>query len=147
MRLLDVNILVQAHREDADQHSAIFNWLNNALAQSYGLAVSDLVLSGALRIITHPKIFKNPTPRLGAIEFLTDFRGRENVHILAPGVNHWHIFLELCQKGDAKGNQIPDAYHAALAIEHDCEWISLDRGFCRYPGLKFSNPLDSGSSF
>ncbi len=142
MKLLDVNILVQAHREDADQHSAIFIWLNNALTQSYGLAVPDLVLSGTLRIITHPKIFKNPTPRYRAIGFLEDFRGRENVHILAPGTHHWQIFLELCQKGDARGNQIPDAYHAALAIEHDCDWISLDRGFARYPGLKFRSPLE-----
>lgn len=141
MQLLDINILVQAHREDADQHVAISKWLMNTLNQAHGIAVSELVLSGTLRIITHPKIFKEPTPLEAALEFIKDFRSRANVHILAPGENHWPIFIELCRKGDARGNLIPDAYHAALAMEYDCQWISLDRGFSRFPKLEWQHPL------
>ena len=40
------------------------------------------------------------------------------------------------------GNRIPDAWHAALAIEHGCEWVTLDRGFAAYPGLRSVNLLD-----
>lgn len=40
------------------------------------------------------------------------------------------------------GNRIPDAYHAALMIEHACEWVTLDRGFLAYPGLRSINLLD-----
>ena len=142
MQLIDVNILVQAHRKDADHHAAISKWLVQLLSQPAGVAVSELVLSGTLRIITHPKVFKEPTPIDKAIEFIEDFRLRQNTHILAPGKNHWSIFVELCRKADARGNLVPDAYHAALALEYDCIWISLDHGFRRYPGLKLRHPLE-----
>ena len=142
MQLIDVNILIQAHREDADHHIAISKWLVQSLNHPVGVAVSELVLSGTLRIITHPKVFKEPTPIDIAIEFVDDFRSRPNTHILVPGENHWSIFIELCRKANAKGNLVPDAYHAALALEYGCEWISLDRGFSRYPGLKVRHPLE-----
>ena len=84
MILLDANILVTAHREDADQHREIKSWLESALRAPAGVAVSELALSGCLRVITHPKIFKKPTPLPQAIDFVEDFRSREEVHLLAP---------------------------------------------------------------
>jgi hypothetical protein len=35
---------------------------------------------------------------------------------------------------------VTDAWFAALAIEWDCEWITLDRDFARFPGLKWRRP-------
>jgi toxin-antitoxin system PIN domain toxin len=141
MILLDVNILVTAHREDADQHREIKSWLQSALREPAGVAVSELTLSGCLRVITHPKIFKKPSPLALALEFVEDFRSREAVHLLAPGAGHWKIFVDLCRRADARGNLVPDAFHAALAIELGCEWLTLDRGFARFPGLKWRHPL------
>ena len=37
---------------------------------------------------------------------------------------------------------IPDAYLAALALEKGTELITTDRGFARFPGLKWKHPLD-----
>ena len=142
MQLIDVNILVQAHREDADQHSAVASWLTDAMKTPNGLAVSELVLSGVLRIITHPKIFQKPTPLELALAFINDFKSRKNVLILRPGEKHWPIFLDLCKSTEATGNLIPDAFHAALAIEYSCQWVSLDRGFSRYKSLNWMHPFD-----
>lgn len=142
MILLDVNILVGAHRQDAEQHREIRSWLESALREPAGIAVSELALSGCLRVITHPKIFKKPTPLALALEFLEDFRARDEVHVLGPGPGHWKIFIDLCRRGDARGNLVPDAFHAALAMELGCEWLTLDRGFARFPGLKWRHPLD-----
>jgi uncharacterized protein len=142
MILLDVNILVQAHREDADRHEKTKVWLERAMIEPGGVAVSDLVLSGFIRIVTHPKVFKESTPLNLALEFVEDFRSREEVHILSAGQAHWSHFTTLCRQSDARGNQIPDAYHAALALETGCEWITLDRGFGRYPGLRWRHPFD-----
>ena len=142
MILLDVNILVSAHRADADQHREIKSWLETALSNPAGVAVSELALSGCLRVITHPKIFKKPTPLAEALDFLEDFRSREEVHLLGPGAGHWKIFIDLCRRSDARGNLVPDAFHAALAIELGCEWLTLDRGFARFSGLKWRHPLD-----
>jgi hypothetical protein len=141
--LLDVNILVQAHRTDADRHAAIKAWLESALAEPAGVAVSELVLSGCLRVITHPRVFKQPTPTEQALEFIEDFRTREQVHVLAPGAGHWHIFHDLCRRLQLRGNAMVDAWHAALAIETGCTWVSLDWDFARFPGLRWRHPLDA----
>ena len=142
MRLLDVNILVYAHREDSERHHEIKEWLEWALNEPEGVAVSELVLSGCLRVITHPKVFKNPTPLSMALDFVESFRELDSVRILAPGEKHWPLFISLCRKAEARGNLIPDAYHAALAMETGCEWVTLDRGFARYAGLKLFHALD-----
>lgn len=141
MKLLDVNVLVAAHREDADQHESIRPWLESCLATNPGIAVSNLVLSGFLRVVTHPKVFKTPTPLVQALDFVADLRSRDSVTIVQPGAGHWDLFVDLCKAADARGNLIPDAYHAALAIEYGLEWVTLDRGFARYPGLRWSSPL------
>ena len=44
------------------------------------------------------------------------------------------------------GNRIPDAYHAALAIEHGCTWVTLDRGFAAYSVLRLVNLLDANAA-
>jgi uncharacterized protein len=142
VRLLDVNILVHLHREDADRHEAIRDWIHTSLQGHQPVAVSDLTLSGCLRVLTHPKIFKQPTPLDLTLRFIEEFRSHPQVHVIHPGPGHWGRFVELCRKVDARGNLVPDAYHAALAMEQDCEWISMDRGFARFPGLRWQHPLD-----
>ena len=142
MRLLDVNILVHAHRCDTERHHEIKEWLEDALERPEGVAVSELVLSGCLRVVTHPKVFKQSTPLPIALKFIESFRDLPGVHIMAPGDRHWHLFVSLCRNAEAKGNLIPDAYHAALAMESGCEWVTLDRGFSRFPGLNWIHPLD-----
>lgn len=141
MKLLDVNVLVEAHREDSLNHEALFAWLSSALMSVEGVAVSELVLSGFLRVVTHPRVFRPPSPLDASIEFTAQIREHPNVTILAPGARHWSVFTRLCRSGDARGNLVSDAYHAALAIEHGCTWISCDRDFARFPGLDWRHPL------
>ena len=141
MKLLDVNILVAAHREDVDQHAAIKLWLQARMDEPPGIALSDLVLSGFVRVVTHPKIFRSPTPLVQALEFTEDLRARPSVTVVRPGSSHWRLFVDLCRQADARGNLVPDAFHAALALEYGLEWVTLDRGFSRYPGLRWSCPV------
>ena len=98
------------------------------------------VLSGFLRIVTHPRIFKHPIPTEKAIEELERLRQRPNCVIVRPGPRHYEIFTDLCLRSGAKGNLIVDAYLAALAIEHGCQWVSHDRDFARFPGLDWIDP-------
>jgi toxin-antitoxin system PIN domain toxin len=142
MILLDVNILVYSHREDVDEHKEYRSWLERHLDDNIqGCAVSELVLSGCLRILTHPKIFDPPTPLPKALEYVKSLRDHSNMTIISPGKRHWQIFCELCSSVSARGNLISDAYHAALAIESGCEWISTDRDFARFEGLKWRHPF------
>jgi len=36
---------------------------------------------------------------------------------------------------------VPDAYLAALAIEHGATWVTLDRAFRRFTGLRTESPF------
>jgi uncharacterized protein len=141
MMLLDVNILVEAHREDAPRHEEVRAWLEDRLGKAPGVAITDLVLSGFVRVVTHPKVFKTPSPLEVALEFVADLRSRDSVTVMRPGSGQWEIFTNLCRVADARGNLVPDAFHAATAMEYGMEWVTLDRGFGRYPGLRWLCPV------
>lgn len=108
--------------------------------EAYG--ISDLALSGFVRIVTHPRVFKKPSTLTEAIQFTSQLRSQPNYVPIVPGTGHWDIFTRLCRESGAKGNLIPDAYFAAMAIESGCEWITTDRDFGRFPGLKWDHPLE-----
>jgi hypothetical protein len=141
MVLIDVNILVYAHREDATNHSAYREWLEALINSDQSFGMSDLVLSGFMRVVTHPKVFEPPSSLEQALAFTQDLRDAPNCVPIAPGPRHWDIFCRLCSAAGAKGNLIPDAFFAAMAIENGCEWITADRDYSRFPGLRWRHPL------
>jgi toxin-antitoxin system PIN domain toxin len=141
MFLMDVNVLVYAHREDTVNHSACHQWLESIIIGRASFGYSALVLSGFLRIVTHPKIFEIPSALSSALCFVEQIRTLPNAVCLAPGSMHWKIFMEFMEQINATGNNIPDAYHAALAMEWGCEWVTTDKGFKRFKGLKVRSPL------
>lgn len=141
MILPDVNVLVYASREDAIDHPEYKAWLEHVVRGDQAYGMCDLVLSGFLRIVTHPRIFNIPTPLEAAISFVETIRSQPHCSPLAPGPAHWDIFVKLCRKTAARGNHVADAYLAALAIESGSELITADRDFSRYPDLRWRHPL------
>jgi len=142
MRLVDVNVLVYAFRADAPGHVAHRAWVASLVGSDEAYAVSDHVLAGFLRVVTHPKVFHPPTPIEPALAFASAFRERPNAVPLAPGPRHWSIFTRLCVEAAARGNLVPDAWLAALAIESGCELVTTDGDFARFPGLRWRHPLE-----
>lgn len=142
MILCDVNVLVYAFRREHQRHAAFRSWLEKQVngAEAYGM--SDLVLSGFVRVVTHPRVFRNPDPLEEALAFAAQIRGQPHCVRIDPGPRHWDLFLSLCRKSHARGNLVPDAFFAALAIEHGCEWITTDRDYARFPGLRWRHPLE-----
>ena len=143
MKLLDVNVLVYAHREDAPNHHDYRVWLQQLISSAEPFAVPDLVLSGFLRIVTHPKIFDPPTDLDLALRFVQTIRESTHDVVIAPGPRHWPIFTGLVRESRCRGNLIPDAFMAAIAIESGCTWITTDRDYSRFKGLSWRHPLDS----
>ena len=144
MILMDVNVLVYAHRKDAEQHTEMHRWLQSVMAGPTGFGVSETVLSGFIRIVTHPRIFNLPSPLAQALAFAEVLRTHPAATLIQPGRRHWEIFNKLCKEAGATGNLISDAWFAALAIESGCEWLTTDRDFARFPGLRWRHPLQRG---
>ena len=140
MVLLDVNVLVSAMREDAPRHEVLKGYVERLRRAPEPFGISELVLSGVLRVLTHPRVFIPPTPAHIARAWVDALRATPNVVIVAPGPRHWDIFIGLLEQSSAIGNLVADAWHAALAIEHGCEWISDDADFARFPGLRWRRP-------
>ena len=143
MIMPDVNVLVAAHREDAPDHMAYARVLRALAEADEPLAMSELVLSGFLRVVTYPRAFSNPTPLGEALDFVAQLIDRPNIRLLRPGLEHWRLFEQLVRGTPATGKLVPDAYHAALAIEHGCEWLTADADFGRFKGLRLRHPLRS----
>jgi uncharacterized protein len=136
----DVNILVNALRPDSSHHRRDRLWLDALLNGPGDFGMSELVVSGALRIVTSARIFQSPMTPARAQEFVRDLVEAPNCVRLRPGSRHLGIFLDLCDQVEARGNTVPDAYHAALAIETGSTWVTGDRGFARFPGLRWQVP-------
>jgi uncharacterized protein len=138
----DVNIFVSAYNRQDPRQPEMAPWLEAALSGTQPVGVPSIVLSGFIRIMTSRRILREPLLPAAAVDIADHIMSADRTVRLDPGRGHWEIFTELCRKADASGNHVPDAYLAAIAIEHDCEWITADRGFARYPGLRWRHPLD-----
>ena len=141
MQLPDVNILIYAHRVESPEHERYAEWLTNTAQGPEPFALSELGASGFVRIVTNPKIWDSPTTTADALEFIERLRSRSNARLLTHGPNSWDIFARLCLAARARGKLVADAYHAALAIEHGCEFMTADADFGRFPGLRQRHPL------
>jgi hypothetical protein len=142
MILPDVNVLVYAHREDAPNHLAYREWLEGVINSDQAYGMADIVLSGFLRVVTHPRVFSPPSTIEQALTFVDNVRNQSTCVLISPGSRHWTIFERLCRRANVKGNLVPDAFLAALAIESGSTWITTDRDYSRFSQLKWQHPLD-----
>jgi toxin-antitoxin system PIN domain toxin len=137
---LDVNVLVDAYREDSVHHRVVRPWLERTIANGVPIVLFEPVLAGFVRIVTHPTVFDPPTPIAKAFAFVRALRERPGALVLRAGRRQFEIFESLCSDADARGNLVADAYLAALAIEHGCTWVTNDRDFARFERLDWRTP-------
>lgn len=134
-------MFVYAFQDVSPGHDEHREWLREATASDEPFGLSELVLSGFVRVVTHPRIFTPPASTDSALAFVSTLRRQPNAVVVTPGPRHWEIFERLCRGASARGGLVADAYLAALAIESGSEWITTDRNFARFPGLRWRHPL------
>jgi toxin-antitoxin system PIN domain toxin len=139
--LADVNAFIYAHRPESPRAPEHRAWLTEALRGPEPFGVSELVLASFLRIVTNHRVYREPTPPRIALDFCAAVLGAPSAVAVRPGPRHWRLFNDLCDTVGARGNTVPDAYLAALALEHGATWVTTDRGFGRFPGLRWRVPL------
>jgi uncharacterized protein len=140
MILPDVNVLIYAFRQDVPQHSICRPWLNSLVEGDTRFGVSPLTLGALVRITTNPRAYREPSTIEEAFAFCENLLGQPHCQTVEPGERHWEIFKRLCIDTATRGSRVTDAWYAALSIEWGCEWITLDRDYARFPGLKWRAP-------
>jgi toxin-antitoxin system PIN domain toxin len=140
MILPDVNVLIYAFRRDVPEHPLCRSWLKKIILGDARFAISPLALAAVVRITSAPGFQPSGSSLNDAFGFCEDLLGQPHCEIVEPGERHWEIFKRLCFDAKIKGPRVTDAWYAALAMEWGCEWITLDRDFARFPGLKWSAP-------
>jgi len=138
--LPDVNILVHAFRSDSSEHGRCRPWLDGVVNGEARYGMAPQVLSDVIRITTHPKVFVKPSSLDEVLRFCNILLDQFRCVVIQAGERHWEIFTRLCTEADARGNLVPDAWFAALAMESGCEWITLDRDYARFSGLRWRGP-------
>ncbi|MFT3813907.1 MAG: PIN domain-containing protein [Acidovorax sp.] len=126
----DVNVLVAASRSDHPHHAAARGWLEPALAQGTPMALQPMVTASFLRLVTHPRIFVNPTPVEDAMRFVDALLGLPSVSAPVLG-GEWPVFRQLCLDKQLAANDLPDAWLAAAVLHQGEHLVTFDRDFKR----------------
>ncbi len=141
MILPDVNVLVLAHRADQDEHEQVRDWLEREVNSERPFALADVAVAGFLRVVTSPRVYHRPTALETALAFVDGLHEQPTCVRVAAGERHWPILRALLLDADARGNLVPDAHLAAVAIEHGATVATRDRGFARFAGLPWIDPI------
>jgi predicted nucleic acid-binding protein len=104
---------MHAHRPESDRHERFRSRLDEARRGPEPLGLWEVVLSSFLRVVTHPRVSREPTPLDVGLAFVEALREGPACMTIAAGDRHWPIFVDLCRRAGATGNRVPDAYLAA----------------------------------
>jgi uncharacterized protein len=138
--LPDANVWINALNSTAPAHGACRRWLDRVTSTGAVLLVNDLTECALLRVATHPKL-SIATPE-AAMEFHSALLDYPLTLRASPGERHREILHALIRNHSLVGNDLNDAWLAALAMDRKATLVSLDHGFARFPDLTWMNPSD-----
>ncbi len=142
MIAIDTNVLVYAHREDAKFHDEASAALLKLASGTERWAVPWPCAHEFTAIVTHPKIYRAPTPLQLALATLTELNGCPNFEFIGEGDGYLDSLAETALAARVHGGAIHDARIAAICRFHGVrELWSADRDFSRFPAVKVRNPL------
>jgi len=139
----DANLLLYAYNRADPNHRKALNWWSGLVEGTEPVGLPCLVTVGFLRLATGSAAFEQPLPSAMATLTVEEWLDQPHIDVLNPGPAHMRIWGDLIRATNASGNLVNDAHIAAIAIEHDAEVHTNDRDFARFPGLRWSNPLQT----
>jgi toxin-antitoxin system PIN domain toxin len=142
MTAVDTNLLVYAHRRDAEWHRPAERAVRGLAEGPDAWAIPWPCVHEFLAITTHPRIFRTPTPVEAALDQVEAWLESPSLTMLGEGEDYWPILRRLTATGRVDGPRVHDARVAALCLSHAVrELWTADRDFSRFPALKVRNPL------
>ena len=142
MIAVDTNILVYAHRADAPWHDLARARLVELAESGERWGIPWPCVHEFLAVVTHPKIYRPPTPTPTAVEAIKAWAASPGLSFLTEGPDHLLVLSRLLSAAQIAGGQVHDARIAAICIQSGVKRLwSVDRDFSRYPTLRTINPL------
>jgi hypothetical protein len=139
--LIDANLLLYAANRDALEHERSRSWLEEQLNGSQRVGMPWETLTAFVRLATNPRVLARPLKPAEAWSFVQDWLAVPVVWIPAPTEQHAQVLGALILKYDLRGNLVPDAHMAALALQHGLDVYSADTDFARFTEVRWVNPL------
>jgi hypothetical protein len=142
MIAVDTNILVYAHRGDAPFHQVARRCLT-VLAEGRGAwAIPWSCLHEFLCIVTHPRVYRPPTPLTDALDQVSVWLSSPSLVVLGEPSGYWSALSGAATAALSVGPRIHDARIATVCQLHGVrEFWTADRDFTRFPDITVYNPL------
>jgi toxin-antitoxin system PIN domain toxin len=141
---VDTNLLVYAHRRESPHFKKASLCLRVLSEGRDAWAIPWPCLHEFIAVVTHPRIYKPPTPIPAALEQVDIWLESPRLTLLNESDQHWPELRGIIAAGQIAGPRIHDARVAAICQQHSVrELWSADRDFGRFPGLRTVNPLVS----
>ena len=137
LQVPDVNVLIYAGIASSAGHAFYAEWLDRHTGTGREFGMSGPVLTGFVRIATSLPSRGGGLRLPEALAFCDRLTANLNCRLIQPGGAHWRLFGELCRRTGITGGGTSDVSHAAIALEHSVEWVTADKGFSVYPGLRW----------
>jgi toxin-antitoxin system PIN domain toxin len=139
---VDTNVLVYAHRADAQWHDVAERAVATLAEGTAEWAIPWPCLHEFLAIVTHPRIFKTPTPPALAFGQVDAWLESPSLVVLSENDDHLGALRDAAQGARVTGPRIHDARIAALCASHGVrELWTADRDFSLFAAIKTRNPL------
>jgi toxin-antitoxin system PIN domain toxin len=142
MTIFDVNVLIYAMRHDAPHHEISRNSLQEMLNGGDTVGWHPGIAAGLIRVATNSKLYEEPSSLEQCLAFLNTLRSSAATIQVAEGPGFWEEFENILKTSGMRGKRVSDAYWATLAIHNGATFVTADRGFSAFPGLKWKNLLD-----
>ncbi|MFN8640955.1 MAG: TA system VapC family ribonuclease toxin [Candidatus Binatia bacterium] len=142
MIAVDTNVLVYAHRRDAEWHDRAVRRLRALAEDRAPWAIPWPCVHEFLAIVTHPRVYDPPTPIGAALDQVDAWVQSPSLLLLGEGPEHWTALRPLLEAGRIAGPKVHDARIAALCLAHGVQALwTVDRDFSRFPQLEAVNPF------
>jgi toxin-antitoxin system PIN domain toxin len=139
--LVDANLLLYATDARSRFHGPAREWLLERLNGSRRLGLPWQSLAAFLRLSTHPRVAARPLGPDEAWAAVAGWLAAPAAWVPEPGSTYPQLLGEMIVRHDARGNLIPDAQLATLALEHGLTVCSADTDFARFGEIRWENPL------
>jgi uncharacterized protein len=139
---IDTNILVFSHRAESPHCRAARNLLQSLAEGSEPWMIPWPCIYEFLRVVTHPRVFTPASTVQQAFGHLEPLFGSPSLCWGSEGPEHLPALRSTLQIVRPAGNLVHAAHIATLLIEHGVrEFLTDDRDFARFPGLKITHPF------